>query len=343
MKIVLVTPAPPGSLTGNRVTAERWERLLRQLGHRVEVVEHWSDEECDLLVALHARRSADSVERYRERHPDAPLAVVLTGTDLYADLPRSPRARACLRRADVLIGLHPAVTDDLPAELRPRVRVILQSAEPVGGGGEPPGAVDDGAEGEEPDEPFQVCLLAHVRPVKDPLLAARAVRRLPPSSRVRVVHAGIALDDETARRAQRESESNPRYRWLGALPRERALELLAASRLLVVTSRLEGGANVVSEAVVHGVPVLSTRIAGSQGVLGDDYPGLFPVGDAEALGALLHRAETDGAFYRLLAERCAGVRDLLRPAREREAWRRLLAEVVDGERSGPGEGTVPPS
>lgn len=315
MKIVLVTPAPPGSRTGNRVTAERWAGLLRQLGHRVDVAERWHGETCDLLVALHARRSAASVESFRDRRPGKPLVVVLTGTDLYADLPTSPRTRASLDAADLLVGLHGKVTEDLPAELHSKVRVILQSAEPVGGAGD----VDP--------EGFQVCLLAHVRPVKDPLLAARAVRRLPADSRLRVVHAGAPLDDETARLARLETDTNPRYRWLGALPRRRALELLASSRLLLVTSRMEGGANVVSEAVVHGVPVLSTRIAGSRGILGDDYPGLFPVGDDAALAGLLGRAETDPGFLHRLRERCDAVRGELTPAREREAWRRLLSEL----------------
>jgi putative glycosyltransferase (TIGR04348 family) len=315
VRLVLVTPAPPGSLKGNRVTAERWARLLDELGHEVEIVERWAGERCDLLVALHARRSADSVARYRRAHPESPLIVVLTGTDLHADLPGSPEAQASLEQADRLIGLHRAVAESLPPEVRPKVRVVLQSAERVAEPSWP-------AEGR-----FEACVLAHLRPVKDPLLAARATRLLPESSGVVVVHAGAPLDEEIARQAEREDRENPRYRWLGPLPRPDGLALLARSRLLLVTSRLEGGANVVSEAVVHGVPVLSTRIAGSEGLLGADYPGLFPVGDEEALADMLRRAETDAAFYRDLRDRCVELRELFTPERERESWRELLDEV----------------
>lgn len=315
MRVVVVTPASSGSLTGNRRTADRCADLLRELGHEPEVTESWTGRECDLLLALHARRSAGSVERYRHRRPDGPLVVMLTGTDLYRDLPESAEALGSLEHADLLVGLHDLVADDVPEPFRHKVRVIRQSAVPL----------DDPPPVER--ERFRVCLLAHVRSVKDPLLAARAARLLPPSSRVEVVHAGGVLERETGRAVRRESDDNPRYRWLGELSHREAKELLATSRLLLVTSRLEGGANVVSEAVVQGVPVLSTRIRGTEGILGEDYPGLFAVGDEGALADLLHDAESDGELYRRLRRRCAAVRPLLTPDRERQGWRELLQEV----------------
>ncbi len=317
-RILVVTPAPPGSRSGNRVTAERWAGFLRDLGHEVEIVERWRGEACDALVALHARRSADSVARFRREHPETPLIVTLTGTDLYHDLPRSSEARETLDRADVLVGLQALSGEGLKDEWRSKLRVIPQSAVPL-------------AVSEEPDgRGFPVCLLAHVRAVKDPLLAARAVRRLPASSGLRVVHAGGVIDEDLASELRRETEENPRYRWIGELSRERSQQLLASSRLLLVTSRLEGGANVVSEALANGVPVLSTRIDGSVGILGGDYPGLFPVDDDEALAELLERVETEPGFYEELKRRCAELRSLVSPEREREAWRSLLGELEGG-------------
>ena len=90
-------PAPPGSLYGNRVTALRWAGILRSLGHRVIITGDYQDERCDLLIALHARKSAGAASRFRARHAVSPLVVALTGTDVYHDLARyrvAPGARS---------------------------------------------------------------------------------------------------------------------------------------------------------------------------------------------------------------------------------------------------------
>src|SRR5439155_25069750 len=83
MKIRLITPAPAHSRKGNRVTALRWRKLLRQLGHQVLIEQRYEGGGCDLLVALHARRSYESAARFRREHPGLPLILALTGTDLY--------------------------------------------------------------------------------------------------------------------------------------------------------------------------------------------------------------------------------------------------------------------
>ncbi len=171
-------------------------------------------------------------------------------------------------------------------------------------------------------------VLAHLRAVKDPLRAAAAARLLPPASRVLILHLGAALDAGLAKRARAEHARSARYRWLGDVPRGRAQRVLAGSRLLVLTSRLEGGANVVSEALAAAVPVLSSRIPGSIGILGPGYPGYFAVGDTPALARLLRRAETDAAFYEGLRQCCRRLRTIVDPARERRAWRSLLRELA---------------
>lgn len=319
MLVHLVTPAPRGALTGNRVTAERWAALLGELGHRPLVAGEWRGEPCDLLVALHARRSYPSVARYRDARPRGPLVVALTGTDLYGDLGTSTEAARALEWADRLVALQDNALEALAPAWRRKARVVLQSVRLPPRLPPPPEAVGDGG--------FVVCQLAHLRPVKDPFRVACAARLLPASSRLRVVHAGRALDPGMADEARAEEAANPRYRWLGPLPRHAGLALLAASRLLVLSSRTEGGANVISEAIVTGTPVLASGIPGSTGLLGEGYPGLFAVGDTGALARLLERAESDAGFLRELAARCAERVGLFDPAREREAWRSLLAEL----------------
>ena len=155
---------------------------------------------------------------------------------------------------------------------------------------------------------------------------AAALRRLPPESRIEAVHIGSALEEKFALQVRAEAARNPRYRWLGLLPHWRTRHILAASDLMVISSRMEGSANVLCEALACGVPVLASRIPGLMGTLGKNYSGYFPVGNTQKLASLLRRAEADARFYQTLKRQCARVSYLVRPQRERAAWRRLLDE-----------------
>jgi putative glycosyltransferase (TIGR04348 family) len=322
MNICLVTPAPPGSLKGNRVTAERWAALLRELGHHVKIVVEYRGEECDLLVALHAFKSHSSIRRFRDARPSDPLVVGLTGTDLYGDIHTRPDAVESLSLATRLVLLQPLGRAVLPPAVQDKARVIYQSVPAPTA--TPPVRADV----------FEICVMGHLRPVKDPLRTALAARLLPAASRIHVLHIGSALSEELDEQARAEAARNPRYRWLGELPKSEALAVLSRCRLLSLTSESEGGANAISEAVVAGVPVISSHIAGSIGLLGDNYPGYFPVGDTQALANLLWRAETDTEFYNTLRDCCARLRPLFDPAREKQSWEDLLRELFPGLEKG---------
>lgn len=322
MRICLVTPAPAGSWKGNRVTAERWAGLLSELGHRVEVAVEYRGEDCDLLIALHAFKSHSSIRRFRDARPSAPLVVGLTGTDLYGDIHARPDAMESLALATHLVVLQPLGRAVLPAAMQEKARVIYQSVQV------PPRTEPIRA------DVFEVCVMGHLRPVKDPLRTALAARLLPAASRIQVLHLGGALNEELAEEARAEAARNRRYHWLGEVPRSAALGVLSRCRLLSLTSESEGGANVISEAVVAGVPVISSHIDGSIGLLGVDYPGYFPVGDTQALADLLWRAETDTVFYNTLRDCCARLRPLFDPAREKQSWDDLLRELFPGLEKG---------
>jgi len=316
MRLLIVTPTPKGSRQGNRITANRWAQLLRQLGHHVTTAEAFRDQPCDVLIGLHARKSAASIRRYRAKHPDGRLVVVLTGTDLYHDLPQSRAAQCSIELADRLVVLQARAVDALPRGLRAKARVIVQSA--VGPTSRPCFPKKD---------VFEVCVVGHLRPVKDPFRTALAARHLPPESQISVLHLGAALDPKMERRAREEMLRNPRYHWLGDLPHARALRVLARSRVLVNSSTMEGGANAICEALACGVPVLSSRIAGSIGLLEEDYLGYFEVGDTLELATLLSRFERDAVFRERLKSRCRSLARIVEPKREREAWRQLLSEL----------------
>lgn len=315
MKIALITPAPPHSRHGNRHTAARWAAMLRTCGHRVTVEQSWGGRAADVMIALHARRSHDSAQRFKLAHPDRPLVVVLTGTDLYRDIRTDASARASLDIADRLVVLQDQGPKALPARLRSKTRVIYQSTPRI-------------SRGRPPETHFEVVVSGHLRSEKDPFRAALALQHLPARSRIRIVHLGAAMSDEMACEARAWVAREPRYHWLGERPHGVALRGLAGSHLMILSSRMEGGANVISEALAAGVPVIASRIPGNIGMLGTDYRGYFAVENERALARLLWRAESDSAFYSGLKKQCLARRALVDPQRESQSLERLLREVA---------------
>jgi putative glycosyltransferase (TIGR04348 family) len=335
MRILIVTPAPANSRYGNRVTALRWSRILKEDGHRVSVQQSYWDEQIDLLIALHARRSFDSISRAYQTHPETPIVVTLTGTDVYGDLSPGTRALKSLEIATRIVALQPKAIDELPPSLKRKTRVIYQSVrkrktvERRRSSEDKKSAADGGSSKSlhEGSRTFDVCVVGHLRPVKDPFRAALASRKLPESSRIRVVHVGGAMSEKAAAWAEAEMKANPRYRWLGDQPAWRVRQILEHSRLFVLSSKSEGGANALGEAIVAGLPVLASRIPGSTGILGERYPGYFDVGDTGELAVLMNRAETDSKFLAKLVSHCHRLAPLFDPAREHVAWAKLLEEI----------------
>lgn len=314
-KVLLITPRVPGVRTGNVVTAARWRQQFEELGHEATVATAYVGQDVDVLVALHATRSAEAVMAFAEAHPERPLVVVLTGTDIYGDLDQDQLAQDSMAVADRLVVLQAAASKRLTPVQRSRTRVIFQSMRVPKGLAGPTG------------EGLQVCVIGNLREVKDPFRMAAAARLLPHSSRVRVVHLGAAIDGPMAKVAATEDRENKRYEWRGAVDHGEALEVLAASHLHVLTSHSEGGANVVVESLALGVPTITSAIDGSLGILGEDYPGVFPVGDTEALARQVLRFEKEPEYRALLREHCARRAHLVRPETERAAWGALFAEL----------------
>jgi len=314
MQIALITPVPVHSRQGNRVTALRWARFLKTLGHQVTVAQEYDGRAYDAMVALHARRSFAAIWRFHTLYPARPLLVALTGTDLYGDIHTSAEAQQALEVASRLLLLQPRGIAELPPHLHGKARVVYQSVQRLPT--LPPKA----------QKTFDVCVLGHLRPVKDPFRTALAARLLPATSRLRVLHVGKALEPDMLQQAQDEMRHNPRYHWLGEVPRWRALRILAGSHVMVLSSLSEGGANVISEALAMGVPIVASHIDGSIGLLGEDYPGYFAVQDTAALARLLTRVETEPGFYATLADWAKRLAPLVEPQRELHTWADLLKE-----------------
>ncbi|MGU7770447.1 selenoneine biosynthesis selenosugar synthase SenB [Burkholderia sp. MR1-5-21] len=321
--VAIISPALRKANNGNWQTAHRWAQFL-QKDYDVTVAAEWTAESHDgarpaCLIALHARRSADSIARFAGACPGRPLILVLTGTDLYRDIRSDASAQRSLDLATHLVVLQDEGPLELSAVDRAKCRVIYQSA---------PAWHAAAA----PEDAFDVVLVGHMRAEKDPLTPMRALSLLPDDSRVRLIHIGSALDDVYLQAAQAlQAQTWPavqRYVWLRNLSHADTRRRIARAQAMVISSVMEGGANVIIEAVTSGVPVLASRIPGNVGMLGRDYAGYFPVGAAAQLAQLLERASRDAGFLVHLQEQCAQRAPLFAPARERAAVIELVAGAL---------------
>lgn len=320
-KIVLISPALEAANNGNWHTAHRWAAFAKSHCD-IEILQNWPVSVTDkhtgnlgaepqAMVALHARRSAPSIHAWARAYPNKPLAVVLTGTDLYRDIQTDASAQQSLALATHLVVLQEAGLEALPAELRRKTRVIYQSAPAL-------------APAVKSATRFTAVMVGHLRDEKDPLtfIAASA---LPETAALYFDQIGDGLDADLASAAQAAAASNPHYRWLGGLPRAQTRQRIKRAHVLVNSSVMEGGAHVILEAVQSGTPVLASRISGNIGMLGSDYAGYFDVGSAKQLGALLARCAKSPEFLALLQGQCQRRARLFAPLEEK----RLVLNLIN--------------
>ena len=312
--IVIVTPALADANNGNWQTARRWARFLAA-AYRVRLAADWQAGDEALMIALHARRSAASVAAWRQAHPERPLLLVLTGTDLYRDIEHDASAQRSLALADRLVVLNALGPQRLPESLRARCTVLLQSCR-----ARRPRA--------KTARHLRALMVGHLRDEKDPLTYLRAAQRLAGREDLHFDHIGAALDPALGALAQALAARQPSYRWLGALPHAAVRRQIQAAHLLVHASRMEGGAHVVMEAVRSGTPVLASRIDGNVGLLGADYGGYFEPGDDAALAALLERCRDDAAMLPALRAQCDSRAALFAPEAESAGLHRLVADLL---------------
>ncbi|MBL8384287.1 MAG: TIGR04348 family glycosyltransferase [Burkholderiales bacterium] len=318
-RIAIVTPALAAANNGNWQTAWRWSRML-SAAYRTQILPRWSGEAADLMIALHARRSAESIAAWSAARPSRPLVVVLTGTDLYRDIAVDAAAQRSLALADRLVVLQEQGPRMLAPALRGKTRVVFQST----------AARRTLA---KTRRHLRALMVGHLRPEKSPETWHKAARILAERDDILLDHIGAPLDEELAAAARATAADCPNYRWLGALDHAQTLKRIQRAHLLVHASRMEGGAHVVLEAVRAGTPVLASRIDGNVGMLGADYAGYFRWGNAAQLAAMLvqcrqGQARADGGLLARMAAQCAARAPLFAPAREAAELRALAAELL---------------
>lgn len=312
--IIIVSPYLASANNGNWRTARRWADLLQD-NYDVIVQSDWNSEPCDFLIALHARRSHAAIKRFRESSTNLPLVLVLTGTDLYRDLPSSAEARNSLELASALVVLQEDAVQYVPVEHRRKTHVIYQSARMLKPATKPRNKLDCVAVG-------------HLRHEKDPLTVLRALDCIPAGKSIHILHIGAPLDDELASAARAKAGRDARYHWADALPHGLTRAAIKRAHVLIHPSIMEGGANVIVEALTSGTPVIASEMSGNVGMLGKDYPGYFPVGDAAALAGLLEKCLDDPNYYSRLNNAAKARAPLFAPATEKKSLKKLVSELL---------------
>jgi putative glycosyltransferase (TIGR04348 family) len=241
--------------------------------------------------------------------------VVLTGTDLYRHIETDAAAQASLQAADRLLVLNELGVQALPAALRAKARVVLQSCAARATLAKTP-------------RHLRALMVGHLRPEKAPGTYFEAAHRLAHRSDILLDHIGAALVPALGAEAAALAAACPHYRWLGGLPHAAARRRIQAAHVLVHPSQMEGGAHVIVEAVRSGTAVLASRIAGNVGLLGEGYGGYFPVGDATALATVLQRLRDQPAMLAGLQQQCRDRAPLFDPAQEAAALHAGLAEAL---------------
>lgn len=319
--VIIVSPALAQANNGNWQTAWRWSRLIAE-HYRTRIVKDWQageDQDAVAMLALHARRSSNSITAWAQAHPGRGLGVVLTGTDLYRDIETDASAQRSLALAQQLVVLQELGPQRLPAQHRAKTRVIFQSTtarQPV------------------PKSPrhLRAVMVGHLREEKSPETLMAAARLLRERADIHIDHIGEALDPALGELARQTMTACPNYRWLGGLDHEATRRRIQRAHLLVHCSRMEGGAHVLMEAVCSGTPVLASKVDGNVGMLGADYAGYFPWGDAVALAGLLARCRDGGqgvaSTFSGLQAQCRLRAPLFDPAAERAALLALLHDLT---------------
>lgn len=290
----------------------------------MRIVKDWPDEHArgdDVMIALHARRSAKAIGAWAGQRGSSGLAVVLTGTDLYKDIRSDASAQHSLEAATHLVVLQELGIEELPQQMRAKARVIYQSM---------PSRKEVG----KARNRLVAVMVGHMRDVKSPQTLFDAARLLADRRDIEIRHIGRAEEEQWAQLARQTEAECPKYRWLGPLPHGETRRAIQRAHVLVHTSLLEGGAHVIIEAVCSGTPVIASRVAGNVGMLGRDYAGYFEHDDAAGLARLLTacrdgQAGDDPARFGLarLRAQCAHRAPLFAPETEKRAVLQLVHDL----------------
>jgi putative glycosyltransferase (TIGR04348 family) len=314
--IVIISPALQDANNGNWQTARRWAQMLSKV-HRTRIIKAWepdSGKSDDVMIALHARRSASSIAAWQQQRGSRSLIVALTGTDLYRDIHTDTQAQHSLDAAGQLIVLQELGIQSLPKQHHSKTQIVFQST-------------TSRKTLPKTNKHLKAVMVGHLRDEKMPQTLFEAARLLAGDKAIHITHIGAGLDEKLAENAIKTEALYPIYTWARGLKHAQTRDRIQRAHVLVHTSKMEGGAHVIMEAVCSGTPVIASRMDGNVGMLGSSYDGYFPVGDAQALAVLLRRCKNEPTFLDHLAKQCALRAPLFAPLAEQTSLLKIVASA----------------
>ena len=318
--VVIISPALQDANNGNWQTARRWARML-STHHTTRILKAWepdSDAACasdEVMIALHARRSAPAIAAWQQQRGSHRLIVALTGTDLYRDILEDTQAQHSLDAAGQLIVLQELGIQSLPEQHRSKTKVIFQST-------------SSRKTLLKTSQRLNAVMVGHLRDEKMPQTLFQAAQLLVDEKQIRITHIGAGLDEKLAQDAIKTEAICEEYTWARGLKYAQTRQRIQRAHVLVHTSKMEGGAHVIMEAVCSGTPVIASRMDGNVGMLGSSYDGYFPVGDASALAKMLRRCKNEPTFLDYLRQQCDKRAPLFAPASEQAALLKIVGAAI---------------
>ncbi|BDS06869.1 glycosyl transferase [Oceaniferula spumae] len=316
-EVLIHSPYPRQRSQGNAVTAKRMTALLREGGLDVKIHERGDAPlAAKCLIALNARKSATEIFDFHQRQPESPIIALLTGTDVnHPDMEtETSETRIALELCTAIVSLHDGFSHRIPSHLLEKTEVIYPSVQL-------PQSIRHHA-----TAPIDIVIAGNFRSEKNPSLLMEAARAL--ADTPMHFHAYGQGGDYQAELEKTAAEC-PNFHFHGVQDHDVVLANMQTAHALLNTSTEEGGANAICEAVVIGLPVIASKIAGNKGMLGEDYGGLFPSESTTALTEILTRSIDDPDFYQSLKSQITTRAPLFSYRREADQWTALVRRLLN--------------
>ncbi len=285
MRILIVVPDQE-RVSGNWVTAERFQHGLEKHGHQVTRYgtrlqaragfrELLLDFAPDVTILLHAYRTGKPWLE-AEKGLEIPSVVVLTGTDVnngLDDPEQNKIIRTVMSRAAFVLLQNPLIATELSLS-HPELTTNLRKLTP----GITLGTVTYNLRNTLPSAKEQTLFLfpAGLRAIKGVLeLLEMFDLLIAEKSSLHLAFCGPILDENYGNHFLTAIAERPWASYIGSIPTKAMASAMRDADVILNNSQTEGLANTLLEAATLGIPILARNIPGNATVVRHDINGLL--------------------------------------------------------------------